>query len=74
MTELPFAEFCYLRQHIAWPGEQNVSKLTNFLRNVRASLGSWRQLTLDLAAHQAENTHLLHWCAAGSGQGEGRLG
>lgn len=39
-TELPFVEFCYLRQHIAWLWEQNVSKLTKCLRNVRASLSS----------------------------------
>lgn len=46
-----------------------MSKLTNFLRNVRVSLGSWWQLKLDLGKHQAENTFMQ--APAGKGEGAG---
>lgn len=45
--------------HYLAAGEQNRSKLTNFLRNVRTSLSAWWEGKL------AENTHLLP-CSLGS--------
>jgi hypothetical protein len=59
-----------LRQHIAWLlREQHRSKLTNFSRNMRASLSSWWETKLDLGKHQPGNTHLMCWtpCLPGTG-------